>query len=174
MRTFTFKDFYFVNKDPKTRERQPREGMTDKELISIDKYPYIVLENTNFVIKLQLNSGKIRELKGVIPKGFCYNMADIPGIFQYISFDKHSPFVRSASLIHDYLLANKFKLYSKWNLADLDISFSDFRYITSEVFRKELEASGVKPDKAKAMANAVDLWQRLVFGFKVDRYDDRA
>lgn len=165
------KDFHFVEK-PDVDERQPLKGMSRKELGSIKRFPFVVVKNANFGILIEID-GNDYYFSGTIREGFCYNMADIPDMLQCISYDKHSPFVKSASLIHDFLLVNKFKLYKKWNLEGLGVTFSDFRNITSDVFRIELENSAVPVKKAILMSKAVNLWQRVIFRFKQKEHEEQ-
>ena len=171
MNTDLVLDFHF-EEEPRIKERQPVKGMTKQELTSIKRFPFMVVKSVNYDILLNIH-GKKYIFSGTIPKGFCYNMADIPDVLQPISYDKHSPFVKTASLIHDYLLVNKFRLYEKWKLAELGLTFSEFRDVTSNVFRIELENSAVPVKKASLMAKAVNLWQRLIFPLKQKLHDEQ-
>lgn len=140
--------------------RTPLEGMSKEELKDIEAFPYVLNNNCPYIINLEVDNKEI-ELRGIISKGFLYNEADIPFLLQPITFDKHSPFVKNASLIHDYLLDNRVDLYKSWHLADQGISVGNFRRITSDVFKYELIKSAVSDDKATEMADAVDVFQRL-------------
>lgn len=171
MNTKLVLDFHF-EEEPKIKERQPVKGMSKMELDSIKRFPFMVVKSVNFDIMLDIH-GKKFIFGGTIPKGFCYNMADIPDVLQCISYDKHSPFVRTASLIHDYLLVNKFRLYEKWQLDKLGLTFAEFRDVTSNVFRIELENSAVPVKKASLMAKAVNLWQRIIFPIKLKLHDEQ-
>lgn len=171
MNTDLVLDFHF-EEEPKIKERQPLKGMSKKELTSIKRFPFMVIKSVNFDIMLDIHGNKFI-FGGTIPKGFCYNMADIPDLVQCISYDKHSPFVRTASLIHDYLLVNKFRLYEKWKLAELGLTFAEFRDVTSNVFRIELENSAVPEKKASLMSKFVNLWQRVFFPIKQKINDEQ-
>ena len=88
-------------------------------------------------------------------------MADIPFLLQAISYDKHSPYVRDAALVHDYLLKYKKELYNMWNLKAYGMDHRDFRILTSDVFERALLYAGVPERKARSMRNAVDLFQKF-------------
>ena len=88
-------------------------------------------------------------------------MADIPFLLQAISYDKHSPYVRDAALVHDYMLKYKKELYNMWNLKAYGMDHRDFRILTSDVFERALLCAGVPERKARKMRNAVDLFQKF-------------
>jgi hypothetical protein len=154
-------DFKFIN-NPIFRERTPVEGMSKKQLESIEKLPFRLIKNCTFTITVSVDK-KEYEFKATVSKGFCYNMADIPLLLQPISYDKTSPFVKNASFIHDYLLDRRVELYKNWKMKELGITPSNFRDITSAVFGLILKQNAVEDKKADAMALAVNIYQSLLF-----------
>lgn len=152
-------DFIFLDK-PAIRPRTPLEGMSPKELESITKLPYRIGKNCHFSVIVKVDDQEI-EFRATIPKGFCYNMANIIDPFEPFTYDKHSPFVKDASLIHDYLLCKKVDLYKNWDMQKYKITPSNFRKITSEIFCIVLKKNAVEDKKANLMAGAVDIWQIL-------------
>jgi hypothetical protein len=135
--------------------------MSEEELQGIAKY-YLVLDN-NCPFECTVRVGEEEyALKAMIPSGFTYNMADIPFLLQLISYDKHSPFVKNASFIHDYLLSRKEVLYNDWELQAKGITPLEFKKITSEIFGYVLRYNGVPYRKAWLMAKAVDIFQYFI------------
>lgn len=159
------KSFVF-EEEPSFTPRTPYYWFSGEELDSIKNYPFISDYRVPFVIDVEVNGTPIT-LRGVIPKGFCYNLADIPWIVEPLSYDKHSPFVKNASFIHDYMVSHKRDLYEVWELKDKGITPSQFRIISSLVFAHVLKYNGVPYYKAKLMAFFVDLWQSLLSEWKV-------
>lgn len=146
---------------PHIDERSTSIDNTKEMNKDIAQFPYMVMESLPFEIRLTFKDRYELCLRDVIPAGFTYNMADIPFLLQPISYDKHSPYVRDASLIHDYLLKYKKVLYYVWNLKEYGMDHRDFRILTSDVFQNVLVQSGVPLKKAKLMRNNVDIFQKL-------------
>ena len=144
--------------EPDVKVRTPYYHMSDNEKLSIEKFPFITTNRVEFKIDCIIRDKEL-ELSGIIPKGFCYNFADIPWVVEPLSYDKHSPFVKDASCIHDYLISRKRRLYEEWELKEKGITPEDFRVLTSLVFAYQLQYNGVSYGKAKLMAFFVDLWQ---------------
>lgn len=144
-------------------DRTPEFGMPEELLNDIAKKPTMVMDEIRFKINLSVDN-KLVELRHTIEKGFCYNRADIPSLLQFVTFDKHSPYVKDASLIHDYLLDNRIDLYTEWHFETLGIHRAQFRKITSEVFKLALIQNAVNPIKATIMAAAVDVFQASPIG----------
>lgn len=147
--------------DPHIDERSTSKFNTKEMNKDIAKFPYMVMKELPFEIKFIFKEKYEVVLRDTIPAGFTYNMADIPFLFQPISYDKHSPYVRDASLIHDFLLKYKKELYTMWNLQEYGMDHRDFRILTSDVFEDVLIQRGVPESKAKLMRNNVDIFQKL-------------
>lgn len=155
--------FVSFGKEPHIDERSTSIHNTKEMNKDIAKFPFVVREELPFEIRFIFKKKYAVTLKDVIPAGFTYNMADIPFWLQPISYDKHSPYVRDAALIHDYLLKYKKELYKLWNLkAAYGMRHQDFRILTSDVFEYVLIQSGVPEKKARLMRNNVDIFQKLV------------
>ena len=144
-------------------DRTPEAGMPEELLEDIANKPTMVMDDIDFKIHLSVDN-KLVELNHTIKKGFCYNRADIPSLLQFVTFDKHSPYVKDASLIHDYLLDERVNLYNEWHFDTLGIHRNQFRKITSEVFKLALIQNAVNPIKAAIMAAAVDVFQASPIG----------
>ena len=153
--------FVTFAKEPHIDERSTSINNSKELNKDIAKYPYMVKEELPFEIKFIFKEKYEVVLKDIIPAGFTYNMADIPFLLQPISYDKHSPYVRNAALIHDYLLKYKKELYNLWNLEKYEMDHRDFRILTSDVFEYVLISSGVPAKKARFMRNSVDIFQKL-------------
>lgn len=154
-------DFSFTDHEPVFTPRTPYYWMTDEELEGIAKY-YMVLDyDCPFKFTARIGD-KEYTFEANIPAGFTYNMADIPPFLQCISYDRHSPFVKNASFIHDYLLSRKRILYTDWSMEEKGITPLEFKKITSEIFGYVLRYNGVPYRKAKLMAMIVDLFQYLI------------
>lgn len=160
-KNIVLESFEFTDGDPIFTPRTPYETMLPEELKDIEKYPYMLDKACPFEARLRV-AGLPMVLRGTAPKGFCYNMADIPFLIQILTFDKHSPFVKDASFIHDYLLDRKKVLYQYWELEKKGLTPSDMRYITSLIFCHQLKKNGVGYRKAHIMAFFVDLFQRFL------------
>lgn len=156
-RKITLLDFAF-EKEPAFTPRTPYYWMSEDELRSIAKYYLLLDADCAFHFTVRIGK-KEYTFNGVIPKAFVYNMADIPFVLQYISYDKHSPFVKNASCIHDYLISRKRILYEDWEMKAKGITPLEFKKITSEIFGYVLRYNAVPYNKAIAMATMVDLWQ---------------
>lgn len=159
LKSFTFE------KEPSFTPRTPYYWMTDEEKSSIEKYPFMSDYRVPFIIETEIDQKHLR-LEGVIPKGFCYNLADIPWILEPISYDKHSPFVKNASFIHDYLISRKRALYETWGLKEKGVTTENFRILTSLIFAHVLRYNGVPYRKACLMAFFVDMWQSILSEWK--------
>lgn len=162
-RKLVLKEFSFTNGDPKFTPRTPYVGMTDDELLSIEKFPYILNERCPFKAVFQVGRNQEVELTGVVPKGFTYNCADIPFLCQPLSYDKHSPFVKNASFIHDYLCSRKRALYNEWGLKLQGITGAEFRNMTSIIFCHALMQNAVPYKKAHLMSFCVNTFQSLIY-----------
>ena len=160
-RRISLVEFSFTDKDPIFTPRTPYYWMSDEELEGIAKYYYVLDHDCPFKFTVKIDN-ELYTFESNIPKGFTYNLADIPGILQLISYDKHSPFVKNASFIHDYMLSRKRILYTDWEMAEKGITPIEFKRITSEIFGYVLRYNGVHYGKAMFMAKLVDMFQTLI------------
>lgn len=154
--------------EPKEETRKPKKGMSEEILKSIKNNPYIITNNCSFKFRFTY-SGSSHQRIGNIPEGFYYNRANIPWITEPVSYDKHSPFVADASLVHDWMLFMKDKgLYTEWHLDRLKISSREFRILTSKLFEHILICSGVGLTKARFMTQPMDWTQKFFRYFGKD------
>ena len=160
MRKVTVVEFNFA-KEPEFTPRTPYWYMTYEELEGIKNFPYILDFDCSFTMVVKVGDEEYT-LSAVIPKGFTYNLADIPPFLQILSYDRHSPFVKNASFIHDYMTSRKAVLWEDWELKKLGITPLEFKRITSEVFCHVLKYNAVPYGKAHLMAWFMDLWQYTV------------
>lgn len=160
-RNIVLEKFEFTEKAPQFTPRTPYEYMLPEEIKDIKAYPYMLDYHTPFSATFRIDDEPLI-IRGIVPKGFCYNLADIPFLLQLISYDKHSPFVKDASFIHDYLIDRKKELYMHWDLQKKGVSPSEFRLMTSLIFCHQLKKNAVPYGKAQLMATFVNAWQTLL------------
>ena len=160
-RKISLVEFEFTDHDPVFTPRTPYYWMTDEELQGIAKYYYILDYDCPFKFTVKVDN-KNYTFEANVPKGFTYNLADIPPFLQFLTYDRQSPFVKNASFIHDYMLSRKRILYSDWKLEELGITPLEFKRITSEIFGYVLRYNAVPYGKAKIMAKVVDLFQYFI------------
>lgn len=160
-RKISLVDFAFTEAEPVFTPRTPYYWMTDEELQGIAKYFYILDYDCPFAFTVKVGE-EVHKFEGVVPKGFTYNLADIPPFLQIISYDRHSPFVKNGSFIHDYMLSRKRILYTDWKMEEKGIAPLEFKKITSEIFGYVLRYNGVPYGKAKLMAKIVDIFQTFL------------
>lgn len=160
-RKISLVEFAFTEHEPVFTPRTPYYWMTDEELQGIAKYYYILDYDCPFKFTVKIDE-ELYTFEAVVPAGFTYNLADIPFLLQLISYDKHSPFVKNGSFIHDFLLSRKRVLYNDWEMKEKGITPLEFKRITSEIFGYVLRYNGVPYRKAKLMAKLVDLFQTLI------------
>ena len=150
--------FDFTDHEPSFTPRTPYAWMSADELESIANFPFILDERCPFCAVFKVNEQTIT-LRGVVPKGFTYNLADIPWLVEPIAYDKHSPFVKNASFIHDYLCSRRRQLYNDWGLKEKGITPFEFKDMTSLIFCHVLRQNAVPYSKARLMSTFVNLWQ---------------
>lgn len=150
-------DFSF-KEEPKLCPRTPYYWMTEEELLGISKY-YYILEKDCFINFTVLIDSSPYTFECKIPAGFTYNLADIWGPLQWITYDKHSPYVKNASLVHDYMISRKKVLYDDLKFKEKGITPLEFKKITSEIFGYILIYNAVPYKKAKFMATVMDCYQ---------------
>lgn len=153
--------FEFLGEDPKVVARTPYKWMSKELINDIHRLPFTLNKPCAFSIELNVD-GYPLILRATIPETFNFNEADIPFILQPIAYDKHSPFVKNASLVHDFILNERENLWRTWDLPGKGLTSGDFRYITSIVFGYILEQNAVPVWKAKLMALLTHLWQLVV------------
>lgn len=130
--------FFSFGHKPVIEERSTSADFTKDMNKDIAKYPFMNMDDLPFEINAVFKNKIDVRLADTIPAGFVYNMADIPFLLQVVSYDKHSPYVRDAALVHDYMLKYKKELYNMWNLKAYGMDHRDFRILTSDVFEQSI------------------------------------
>ena len=118
------------------------------------KYPF-ELRNTVEVFILTTE----RKFKFTVPKGYIWNGADIPRIFWRVIGSRTDNDFLIASMLHDYLL--EFKVYMLNEVLKNEINASEYRRLTSLIFREKIKKQGTNVIKANVMAWCVDVFQIL-------------
>lgn len=135
----------FFSEVPRVCVRYITPFMTDKEIESIKRYPFINKKELHVTL---FDHIKKKTYKFTVPKGYCYDGATIPRFFwRIIGSNTDNTFLIPA-LIHDVLCEHH-------EYVDNDRAFS------SKVFNALLEAGEVNGFKRFIMKNSVDLFQRF-------------
>ena len=134
----------FFNDVPYVSIRYALPSMTDAELKSIKKYPFV--NKRKLTVRL-IDNIKQRTYEFDIPKGYCYDGASVPWLFRRIIGAPTDNSFLIAALIHDVLCENH-------NYVMNDRAFS------TEVFNALLTTSKVNKVKRFLMKNSVDIFQK--------------
>lgn len=135
----------FFNDIPYVSIRYAVPSMTDQEIKSIKKYPFI--NKRKLSVKL-FDKVKEKSYGFDIPKGYCFDGASIPRFFQRVIGAPTDNSFLIAALVHDVLCENHHYVMN-------DRAFS------SEVFNALLTTSRVGKFKRFLMKNSVDIFQRF-------------
>lgn len=122
-------------------------SMTDAEIKSIKKYPFINKRD----LKVRIEADKNYEF--TIPKGYCFDGATIPRAFWRIIGAPTDNSFLIAALVHDVLCENH-------NYIDNN------RKLSTEIFNALLETSKVGKFKRFLMKNSVDIFQKFFCGWE--------
>ena len=141
---------------PDVRIRVIEFGDSETVIESKKKYPF-KLHNS---ITVCIGTTK-RNFTFCIHNGFTWNGADIPRILWRLIGSRTDNDFLLASMVHDYLLNFKFQIIEE--VLKGDITVSEYRRLTSLIFREIIKRNGTKPVKANIMSFFVDCWQKLVF-----------
>lgn len=125
------------------------------------RYPYKTVKATKLVVKTSE-----RELVFILKlsenKSFIWNGANIPCIFwSLLRISKDSPYGWVPSKWHDNLLYFKKEFLEEVRKCDSYYTVSEFRRLTSLIFRQLLMNNGISKVKAYVMAWFVDMWQSV-------------
>lgn len=135
----------YFNDTPYVSIRYALPSMTDAEIKSVKKYPFINKKKLTVMIhdkKYDRNYGFD------IHKGYCFDGASIPKFFQRIIGAPTDNSFLIAALVHDVLCENHNYIMSD-------------RKLSTEVFNALLETSKVGKFKRFLMKNSVDIFQKL-------------
>ncbi|MBQ7450376.1 DUF1353 domain-containing protein [bacterium] len=117
------------------------------------KYPFI-LSNS---VKVAITEKKNRlDFEFEIPKGYIWNGADIPKSLFVFGQSKDNNYLL-ASMVHDFMLEHKLYIYKY--ILEKSITPSEYRKLTSLIFREILKDEKTNVLKANFMSFAVDFYQ---------------
>lgn len=117
------------------------------------QYPF-ELFNT---VKVSIVTNK-RDFSFDIYNGYTWNGADIPRFLWRLIGSRTSNEFLIASMLHDYLL--QFKQYILNEILQNSMSVSEYRRLTSLIFREKLKQQGTNTIKANIMSWCVDVFQK--------------
>lgn len=134
----------------------------ETELMNKLDYPSIVYESFEFNFKTCDIDFSFN-----VDKDYYWNNADIYGILQLLAnCSKDDRRVIYGSLIHDYMLENKVKLFQDIKKKYPGITIDRFRHLTSNLFVAIIISQGMTPWRAKMMGFFVDIFQKYVLKSK--------
>ena len=126
------------------------------ETKSKKKYPFILINNVTVKVT---EEGKDFNFEFDIPKNYTWNGADIPKCLFFIGQSKDNNYL-VASMVHDFMLEHRTYIYN--DILNKSISPSEYRKLTSLIFREILKDEKTNIIKANCMSFAVDLFQMTV------------
>lgn len=150
------------DKDPKTMrlDRETGEPITLWE--EKMRYPYKTKVASTLYIKTTKRDLAVKLL--LDGDSFCWNGQNIIScLWSILHMSKHSPEGLQASKWHDIFLYKKKEYISMFRESDPSMTISQYRRLTSLIFRQLLMNNGVPKIKAYVMAWFVDQWQKLMF-----------
>lgn len=128
---------------PHVSIRYALPSMTDQEIKSVKKYPFINKKK----LKVQINDKLTSQIYLFdIPKGYCYDGASIPWLFRRIIGAPTDNSFLIAALVHDVLCENHQYI-------------NNDRQLSSEAFNALLESSQVNKFKRFLMYHSVNTFQ---------------
>ncbi len=140
------------NKTPIVKIRVINEFDSNALIKNKKQYPFELVKNVTVKI-----STSIRDFAFTIPRGYCWNGADIPRPLFLLGQSKDNQYL-IASMVHDYMLEYKGVLYN--SVLNREISTEDYRRLTTLIFREILKKHRTNVIKANVMAGALDWFQK--------------
>ncbi|MBR5012932.1 MAG: DUF1353 domain-containing protein [Clostridia bacterium] len=116
------------------------------------QYPFELFNSVE--VKITTN---FRVFKFPICKGYVWNGADIPRFCWRLVGSRTDNDFLIASMLHDYMLEMKVFLINE--VLKNQITVSEYRRLTSLIFREKIKAQGTNTIKANVMAWCVDVFQ---------------
>ena len=144
--------FIFFDKPPDVRIRVINDSDTKETKQAKIKYPF-ELHNTITVTVIT----SFRTFSFNIYNGYTWNGADIPKFFYRVIGSRTSNQFLIASMLHDYML--EFKAYMMNEVLLNQTTKSEYRRLTSLIFREKIKAQGTNTIKANIMSWCVDVFQ---------------
>ena len=136
---------------PDIRLRTLLSTDSDEQAKDKKKKPFRLFNDCTFTITTSQ-----RILTFTIEAGYVYNGADIPRPLWWLGSSRDNDYV-VASMVHDYLLQYKVKIYKE--VFHENITASEFRRLTSLIFREILKEHKMNVVKANVEAWFVDVFQ---------------
>ena len=140
------------NEEPIVQVRVINDNDTEATKKAKVKYPF---ELFNTVIVTVITD--FRRFSFSIPKGYTWNGADIPRFLWRIVGSRTSNEFLIASMLHDYIL--EFKVFMIKEILQNQITVSEYRRLTSLIFREKIKNQGTNIVKANIMSYVVDTFQ---------------
>ena len=140
---------------PDIRIRVIDFGDSDTVIENKKKYPFKL--HNSLTVCVQTDK---RNFSFTIPKKFTWNGADIPRVLWRIIGSRTDNQFLLGSMIHDYLLNNKYYMMSE---VLEGITPNEYRRLTSLIFRECIKKNGTNKIKANIMSFFVDCFQRIIF-----------
>lgn len=131
-------------------------SFSDNELLAESKkrYPFELYKK----LKVCIETTK-RSFCFYIDSGYTWNGADIPRVFWRLIGSKTDNEFLVASMLHDYLLDNKFHILE--DVLGNKLKKEEYRRLTSLIFRFILKKHGTNKIKANIMSFFIDIFQML-------------
>lgn len=140
------------NETPDARIRVINDDDPEEVKKQKKKYPFELFNTV--IVKITTS---FREFYFKIPIGYTWNGADIPRFLWFLIGSRTDNDFLIASMLHDYLL--EFKVYMIKEVLGNQITVSEYRRLTSLIFREKIKKQGTKVIKANVMAWCVDVFQ---------------
>jgi hypothetical protein len=157
------------SEEPKPRNRTKNKN--DKKIIIDyktettlydDKCKYPSVFDNEFTVCVRTN---LRIFYFPVHYRYRWNNADIWGFLQIIAMcSKDDRRVILGSGLHDYLLDYRQLLFTFIKAQHPDLTASEFRWLTSDIFGYTIESQGMPRVRAVAMKNTVDFFQKNAVG----------
>ena len=156
---------------PKTEDKDPKtvriDRETGKEITLWEEkltYPYKTKIQSKLIVKTNKRAFKLtlKLDKDFYTKKYCFiwNGQNIPkALWTILGISKDSPVGLKASKWHDNLLYKKEEYLEELREIYPDLKVSEYRRITTLIYRQLLKNMGVGTIKANIMAGAVGAWQ---------------
>jgi hypothetical protein len=140
------------NEVPDARIRVIQDSDTNEIKKQKLDYPFELFNTVTVTIKTTF-----REFSFDIYNGYYWNGADIPRFLWRIVGSRTDNQFLIASMLHDYIL--QFRKYMLKEVLHNMITVSEYRRLTSLIFREKLKAQGTNTIKANIMSWCVDVYQ---------------
>lgn len=146
-------DAVLISPVPDVRIRVIEFGDSNELIERKKKYPFKLKNSVTIVI--QTNK---RTFHFCIFNDYCWNGADIPRLLWRLIGSRTDNDFLIASMIHDFMLEFKHKILVE-NLNN-DLTLSEYRRLTSLIFREVLKNQGTNTIKANIMSFSVEFFQK--------------